>query len=294
MRKIFVLTTSLVLYVAGLNAQADSLWSLHRCIDHAIQYNLQVKRQQLMLQSASQDVTQSKMNLLPNLNGMVEHELGSGRVLDRGTYQWENASVSQGDLGLQTDITLFNGLQGLNNMKMSRASYQMNMEDLEAMEDNLTLNVMTNYLNLLRNQELAEVAALNVEVTRQQVVRMERLVEVGNESRGKLLEVKAQLSAAELTLTQAINTREIARLTLMHLMNITEQTGFDIEQPEFPDPSASDIPPMDSVFYYALANLPQIKSARFRDRSPGTFPGHAAWSAFPTAICPGSLLFQLQ
>ncbi|MFH0756222.1 MAG: TolC family protein [Bacteroidota bacterium] len=261
MKKKLILICLAGFAASGLCAQVDSLWTLDRCVDQAIQYNIGMKRQELMLQSATQDVRQSKMNLLPNLNGAIEHQLGSGRVLDRGDYSWKDASVSQGDLGLQSDLTLFNGLQGLNSMKMSRASYQMNMEELAAMEDNLTLNVMTAYLNLLRNQELVEVAELNVEVTRHQVERMERLVEVGNEPRGKLLEVKSQLSAAELTLTQSINTREISRLDLMHLMNITEQVPFEIEKPLFPEPSTEDIPPLDSVFQYALYNLPQIKSA---------------------------------
>jgi len=263
MRRNLIPILSLLWISPVLMGQADSAWSLQQCIDFAIRNNLGVKRQELMLQSASQDVTQSKMSLLPSLYGMVEHQLGSGRVLDRGTYNWENASVSQGDLGMQSDLTLFHGLQGLNNMKMSKATYQMNMEELEAMEDNLTLNVMTNYLNLLRNRELVEVAQLNVGVTRQQVERMERLVEVGNEPKGKLLEVNAQLSAAELQLTQAINNREIARLNLMHLMNITEQSGFAIEKPLLPEPSRATIPVLDSVFRYALDNMPQIKSARF-------------------------------
>jgi outer membrane protein len=148
-------------------------------------------------------------------------------------------------------------------MKMSKASYQMNMKNLEAMEDNLLLKVMTNYLTLLRNQELVEVARLNVEVTAQQVERMERLVEVGNEPRGRLLEVRAQLSDVKLTQTQAINTMEISRLNLMHLMNITDQVDFEIEKPDFPEPSMSDIPSLDSVYRYALHFLPQIKSAEY-------------------------------
>ena len=245
----------------GLHAQADSLWTLDRCVDHAIQYNLQMKRQELLLQSASQDVLQSKMDLLPSLGGMVEHQLGSGRVLDRGTYEWLNASVSQGDLGVQSNLTLFNGLQGLNNMKMNKASYQMSMEDLKAMEDNLTIRVVTGYLALLRNMELVDVARSKVEVTRQQVERMERLVEVGNEPKGKLLEVNAQRSAAELDLTRAINAREIARLDLMHMMNMTEEQDFQIERPVLPDPSLADIPPLDSVFQHAVTHLPQIRSA---------------------------------
>ena len=203
------------------------------------------------------------MDLLPNLNGAIEHQLGSGRVLDRGTYEWKNASVSQGDMGLQSDLTLFNGLQGFQNMKMNRASYLMNKEELEAMEDQITLGVMTGYLDLLRNGELVEVAGHKVEVTRSQVDRMEQLVEVGNEPRGKLLEVNAQLSAAKLALTQAVNSREIARLNLMHMMNLTGETSFEIDAPELLDPSLVEIPPLDSVFRKAMEILPQIRSAEY-------------------------------
>ncbi|MDX2429825.1 MAG: TolC family protein [Bacteroides sp.] len=263
MRKIFLVMILAGMGLPGLYAQADSVWTLDLCVDYAIQYNLGMKRQELMLQSATQDVKQSKLNLLPNLNGSYEHQLGTGRVLDRGTYQWVNSNVSQGDLGLQSDLTIFDGLQNLNNMKMSKASYMMNMEDLQAMEDNLTLEVMTNYLNMLRNQELVEVAGLNVEVTEQQVERMERLVEVGNEPKGRLLEVKAQLSDVKLIQTQAISTMQISRLNLKHLMNITDQHVFEIEKPDFPEPSEADIPSLDSVYQYALNFLPQIKSAEY-------------------------------
>ncbi len=166
MKKIFQITFALLVTSSGLGDRRDSLWSLDQCIDHAIQYNLQVKRQELLMKSTGQDHRQSKLDMLPNLNGMVEHQLGSGRVLDRGTYEWKNASVSQGDLGMQSDLTLFNGLQGLNSMKMNKANYQMSMEDLEAMVDNITIQVMTGYLDLLRNQELVDVAENKVEVTR--------------------------------------------------------------------------------------------------------------------------------
>jgi len=266
MQKYFMITAASLLISAGSFGQtgsADSLWNLEECIGYAIDYNLQVKRQELMLQSTDQDLRQSKLDLLPNLNAGIEHQLGSGRVLDRGTYEWKNANVSQGDLGLQSDVTLFNGLQGYNNMKMSKADFLMNKEDLASMEDQVTLRVMTGYLDLLRNQELVEVATHKVEVTQQQVERMERLVAVGNESQGKLLDVNAQHSAAKLALTQAINAREIARLTLMHTMNLTDPSSFEIEAPVLPDPSAVEIPELDSVFQYALAHLPQIKSAEY-------------------------------
>jgi len=263
MHKTIITIIAAFVFMSVASGQSESVWSLDQCIDQAIQYNLDVKRQELMLKSTNQDVLQSRMNLLPSLNGRIEHQLGSGRVLDRGTYEWKDANVSQGDLGIQSDITLFNGLQGYNSMKMSKASFMMSKEDLDAMEDNVTLQVMTGYLELLRNSELADVAENKVEVTRYQVERMERLVEVGNEAKGKLLEVNAQLSAAKLAMTQATNAREISRLNLVHLMNLSDHSGFEIEKPQFPDPSMVNIPSLDSVFMYALVNLPQIKSAGY-------------------------------
>ena len=263
MKKIFPIAKVLLFTSAMAWGQTEMPWSLQRCIDQAIQYNLQMKRQELLMQSTEQDHRQSKLDLLPNLNGRIDHQLGAGRVLDRGTYKWVNTNVSQGDLGLQSEVNLFNGLQGMNSIKMNKANYQMSMEDLEAMEDNITVEVITGYLDLLRNRELVEVAEVAVEVTQQQVERMERLVEVGNEPKGRLLEVRAQLSAAKLILTQAVNTRDITKLNLMHVMNITDERGFDIETPVLPDPSSVEIPDLDSVFQYAQANLPQIKSKEY-------------------------------
>ncbi len=263
MKKIF--QTAFIFLVATplVHGQPEEPWSLEQCINRAIDYNLQVKRQELVMQSTRQDHLQSKLDILPSLNGNIEHQLGAGRVLDRGTYDWKNATVSQGDLGVQSDLTLFNGLQSFNSIKMNKANYQMSMEDLEAMVDNITIQVMTGYLDLLRNQELVDVAEHKVEVTRQQAERMEQLVNVGNEPMGKLLEVNAQLSAAKLAYTQAVNARDIARLTLMHVMNMTEDEGFGIEIPVLPDPATVEIPEFDSVFRYALDNLPQIKSKEF-------------------------------
>ncbi|MCK5068391.1 MAG: TolC family protein [Bacteroidales bacterium] len=263
MKKTFLAFAALLVASIGTWGQTASPWTLDQCVEHAIQYNLDVKRQELTLKSTGQDHLQSKLDLLPNLNGMVEHQLGSGRILDRGTYEWKNANVSQGDLGLQSDLTLFNGLQGFNNMKMNKATYQMNMENLEALVDNVIIQVITGYLDLLRNQELVVVADTVVELTRHQVERMERLVEVGNEPRGRLLEVNAQLSAEKLAYTRAVNARDIAKLNLMHVMNLTDVDKFQIEKPILPDPSAIEIPDLDSVFQYALENLPQIKSAEF-------------------------------
>ena len=84
MRKILIVAICTGLGVPALYAQTDTLWTLDRCVEYAVKYNLDMKRQELMPQSATQDVKQSKLDLLPNLNGSFEHQLGSGTCTGQG------------------------------------------------------------------------------------------------------------------------------------------------------------------------------------------------------------------
>jgi hypothetical protein len=95
---------------------------------------------------------------------------------------------------------------------------------------------------------------------------MERLVEVGNEPKGRLLEVNAQLSDGKTELyTGAVNNRDIAKLNLLHVMNMTQVEGFEIEaKPDLPDPSAvKQFLILIRSFNMRWKHRPQIKSAEY-------------------------------
>jgi outer membrane protein len=261
MRK-FVFFTLLV-FLSGnrLSAQEKKVWTLDNCISFAMENNIALKRQELSTELDRKDLAQSKLNLLPNLNGQVEHNLGSGRVLDRGTYQWLNTDVSQGDLGVMSSVTLFGGLKGYHSIKKAEAGFLASRANLELMENNLVLQVMTGYLELLRREELYEIAVEKSRITGLQVVRMEKLLEVGNASPGELLEVKAQASNERYNQTLAKNAMDEARLELAQLLNLAESDSFEIEAPEIAGPSPLQLPDLETVYANAVDILPQIRGA---------------------------------
>ncbi len=261
MRKIIISTLLLSLLNSGLYAQEKKVWSLDECISFAMENNIALKRQELTTELDRKDLTQSKLNLLPNLNGQVEHNLGSGRVLDRGTYQWVNTDVSQGDLGVISSVTLFGGLKGYHSIKKAEAGFLASKANLELMENNLVLQVMTAYLELLRREELYEIAVEKARITKLQVERMQKLLEVGNASAGELLEVKAQSSNEQYNQTLAKNAKDVARLELAQLLNLSEPGSFEIEAPPITGPSPLQLPDLESVYANAVAILPQIKGA---------------------------------
>jgi outer membrane protein len=262
MRRIIFIALILPLLSAGLRAQEQEAWTIEECIAYALDNNIELKRQQLNTTVKDKDLAQSKLNALPNLNGQVNHDLGSGRILDRGTYEWVNTDVSQGDLGLVSNVTLFKGLQGLNAIRMAEADQDVAMARMEASEDNLVLNIMTAYLEVLLKRELFEIAGEKVAVAGQQVERMEKLVEVGNASVGELLEVKATATTEEYNLTLARNNLTYARLELAQLLNYPDPLAFRITSPEIVDPSLVELPDPEEVYSNALEVLPQVEAAR--------------------------------
>ncbi|MFC2129283.1 TolC family protein [Bacteroidota bacterium] len=262
MRHFIISLLVIAVFFTDSAAQDEAVWSLDDCVVYALDNNISLKRQELNTEISKKDFTQSKLNLLPDVGAGVEHTIGDGRVLDLETYRWVNSSVGQGWLGVQGNLTLFNGLQGFNRIQMSKAAYLLSKSNLVLLENNITLQVMTGYLDLLRKKDLLEIAEEKVRVTGLQVNRMERLMEVGNASSGELLEVKAQHSTEKYNLINAENSVEISRLNLVHLLNLEIDTQFDIDKPEIPDPSALDIPNLDSVYANSLRYLPQIEGAQ--------------------------------
>ena len=48
-------------------------WTLETCIDYALKNNIQIKQSELNTELSEINLTQSKANLLPSLNGNASH-----------------------------------------------------------------------------------------------------------------------------------------------------------------------------------------------------------------------------
>ena len=68
---------------AGLAfAQQNDTLSLQKCLEIAVQNNLQVKQTGLTMESARINYLQSKENLLPSISGNVSRQLSQGRNIN--------------------------------------------------------------------------------------------------------------------------------------------------------------------------------------------------------------------
>lgn len=247
-----------------LSFSQDDVWTLERCIEYAIENNLDIKRQGLQSQLTEKNLNQSKYDLLPDLEMGIEHQLSSGRSLNLELYEWENTKKQQGSAGISSDLTLFNGLKNLNTIKYNKFLFLSSQQDMEAMKNDMTLTLVAYYLDILFAEELLEVARSQYEVTLMEVEKNKKLVDVGNAAKSQLLEIQAQAANDKLEVTMAKNTLDLAILDLTQLLDLDSVGNFTIYKPESLSVEGIELSrEMSDIYSAAVEFLPDIKSAEY-------------------------------
>jgi outer membrane protein len=252
-----------------LDASSQSKeWTLEDCINYALDNNIDIKKQLLSVETQEDQLLQSKLGMLPNLNAGAAHGYNWGNAVDRYTNQFATTRVQSDNFYLGTQFNLFQGLQQINTVNKTKLEWLATQYDLDLMMDDISIAVAGYYLDILYNQELLAVARDQIAVTQQQVNRMDKMVQAGTLARGDLLNIQAQAATEELQVIQAENNLAISYLNLKQLIDFPADSVFRIEIPQLKSITAPQITitPQD-IYQVALVNRPEIKSAEYRVQS---------------------------
>jgi outer membrane protein len=260
----YSLIAAAIMLVVFTGAQGQSLWSLQKCIDYALQNNIQIKQQALNSDYYSNQLNQAKFNRLPNLNANFQNSTSFGRSLGpENTYLDMNSNSTYG--GLSSNITIWNGFTLANSIKMADMDLRATLEDLKKGKDDIMLNIAASYLEILFADELVLAAEDLLKITQLQIDRTTKLVEAGSLAKGSLFEIEAQYAREELNVVNAQNRLQLAYLALYQFLELPATESFKIEKPTLPEIGAnlSLLNSMD-VFKNAVQLKPAVKSAEFK------------------------------
>lgn len=235
-------------------------WSLEECVNYALENNISVQQGQNTLLINEQDVIAAKGNLMPSLNfsagqGLTlgNQEIFPGQFVDR--------TANSTNVGVNVNQTIFNGFRLTNLYKQSQLTLDRNELELKRIKDDISLNVVNAYLNVLFNKENLEIAQVQLAFSQKQVEQTRALVDAGAQPVANIYDVEATLSSDEQNLTVAENNFNLAVLSLSQLLQLPYD-GFAVEIIEVDSPSASlmykDIKP---ILDYAYRNRYEIKVA---------------------------------
>jgi len=266
-RKAIILSITIIFAV--INGVSQEAWSLEKCIQYAMENNIQIKQSVLNTEYNENLLKQSKLGQIPNLNASTNYSYSWGRALDQTTYQFtDDQQIHSLSLGLSSSVNLFNGLQVRNTIIQNELNLMASYEDVEKIKNDISLNIAAAYLSIMFNRELLAVTESQLEITGQQVERTKKIVNAGKLAKGNLLEIEAQYASEELNLVNAENQLSISLLNLQQILDLPIDTAFDIAIPELPDPDENPMV-INALEVYRIAEqeMPEIISAELNKES---------------------------
>lgn len=264
MKRMYSLIATAIMLVVFTGAQAQQTWSLQKCIDYALENNIQIKQQALNSDYYNNQHKQAKFNRLPNLNTSFQNNMNYGRTIGSdNTYLDINSNSTSGSLS--SNVTLWNGFTLKNAIKMAEMDLRASLEEMQKAKDDIMLNIAASYLEILFADELLIVTEDLLKITQLQIDRTGKLVEAGSLAKGSLLEIEAQYAREELNVVNAQNRLQLAYLSLYQFLELPSTESFKIEKPVLPEISANMtmLNSMD-VFKNAVQIRPAVKGAEFK------------------------------
>ncbi len=265
-----ILTALMLVALTTVKAQEEVITlDIEQCIDIALENNLTLRRSQLQKESARISWNQSRANRLPNANVSAGYGLNFGRSIDPTTNDFITREINTLNFGGNTGLVLFDGFNINNSINQSKTSLEASEFDVEKATNDITLNIINLYLNVIYNRELLEIAKYQLESITNQLDRTKKLVASGSLPRTNELELISQQASNEVNLINAQNNLDLANLNLKQSMLIPSEQKIDLVIPEFSvESEEADLEvTVGEVYEMALATQPEIKSAKLRKES---------------------------
>jgi len=286
----------LIAFTFGLSAfsftivNAQQVISLQKAIDLALANNLSIKQSQITTAIATEDYKQSKYNQLPSLSVNPQASYNFGRSPNLTTYSYTSQSFLYVNGQASLSLTLFQGGQLRNQILQNKIALDVDKTNTAKVKNDLLLNVVTDYLTILTDQDLVVAAKQQIDLAKITLDRAQKNFDQGNATRADLAQAQSQVSTAELNLTTAQNQVDLAILILKQYMEMDPNTDITVEKPDIS--KLSDIKTIydaGEVIKTAISVNPDIKLAELQQQGYAQAIKVAKGNYYPTISLFGGL-----
>ena len=280
----------IILLALSFSAKAQQIITLQQAIDSTIQNNLTIKQAKLTEALANEDYKQAKFNQLPSLTANPTASYNFGRSPNLTTYSYSSQSFLYINGTASLSVTLFQGGQLRNQILQNKLVLDVDKTSTAKVKNDLLLNVVTDYLTILTDQDLVIAAKQQIELAKITVDRTQRNFDAGNQTLADLAQAKAQVSTAELNLTNAQNQADLAILILKQYMEMDPNKNISVEKPDIS--SFTDVKTVydaKEIIKTAFAVNPDIKLAELQQQTYAQAIKIAKGNYYPTLSLFGGL-----
>ncbi|HRX31521.1 MAG TPA: TolC family protein [Tenuifilaceae bacterium] len=261
-RTILVVGTTSLFYPAFSQENTATEWDLNKCINYALEHNIQVNSKKLDVETQKVNLNQSKSDRLPNVSASVSENFNNSKKITNNTYgAWDpNTSTA---FSVSSSLTLFEGNSITNGIKKSMLNLDMANLDVEITQNSIILSITQAYLNVLYAKETVDYTNEMVAASEKEVERTRELYKAGSASKLDLVQMESQFSSDKYSLVLAENELNSKTTDLKQLLEIPVVDTFKVSFPEVTlTESLTMLPSKTDAYNMALSTRPEIKSSQ--------------------------------
>ena len=248
----------LMIIAVAVNAQDNvKQWTLHDCINYALEQNIQVKISKVSKLSGDEDLQQSKAQMFPSLSAGVSQGFTNYPSSDVAT----NNSYS-GSYNVSANWRLFDGGRRTNTIKQNEIRQDVNDLQIEKSENDIRLSIIQAYMQVLYAKESVRTNENTVDVSQAQRNRGEALLKEGSVSRVDLAQLESQFSSDKYRLVTSQTNLDNYLLQLKQLLELDITSEIQVGTPELSlDYIMTPLPNKETIYNTSLSVMPEVRNS---------------------------------
>ncbi|ARV10138.1 hypothetical protein BTO05_11000 [Winogradskyella sp. PC-19] len=255
-----------LLFCFTISSFAQKKWTLEDCINHAKTNNIDIAKQQNQNQSFAEDVKVAKGNYYPdlNFNASQGYSLGNSFNVSTGVGQRESRFNS---FSLSSSLNVFSGFLNKYTLNKAKLTEQKGKLDIDVLALDLSINITNNYLTVLFNKEILEVAKEQVKISALEEKRLGSLYSQALTGKNEYLQLQSTFASDKKEVLIAENNLKTSLIKLRELLDINLIQDFDVEDISLSDFESSAFnTEIQLIIKDALEVNPQLKSAEINQK----------------------------
>ena len=247
-----VALTCSLFHVQGSMLYAQRVWTFDDCVQYATDHNINIQQKDVDIRLKQNQLNTTRNEWMPTLQAEAAQRFSFGNAYASTGSMPSSSEAYSSDLSYTNAVVtltmpIFDGFRRKNQTRSDHWSVHQATASLDNARKSLVIQIATYYLQTLYEKGMADVAAAQVETSRQVREKTKTLVDEGRKPTSDLADADATLAADEFKFTQANGRYKIALLTLSQLLNLETVEGFEIADVSDTSMDALSLPNLTDV-----------------------------------------------
>ena len=275
----------LIFFMMTLSSIAQD-YTLEDCINYAMDKNLSLSNQKINAEISEENYLQSKRNLLPVIEAGASGNQYFGRSIDPTTNDFVNQRLFSSNFYLSTQVSLFNGFIKQNTIKFNKLQHLLSEEQVKQKEIELTYTIMTAFYDAIYYEQLLKVVDEQLSLTKINIDKTNKLIDLGLKAESDLLEILAQESSEKHQLLTIKNQFDNSILLLKRAMNFPINDNLSLHHEQ----NINSIYQwsVQEIYEHAVNHMPQLQITKLSIKSSENEINIAQGRFYPTLYLGGN------